>query len=127
MRISWADILQERLISCISDNVNLKEEIQYTFDIYDRCNLDREIFGPGSNFYFNISIYNGSLLFRELTGGKHTFQKDCKIAEAVIAENFPRCSETKEILMLGNEEFNLIILTGSVQEGGGLEIETEVS
>lgn len=120
-----ADVLVEKIISCLINNGYLKENIfENDFNIFDFCNLNPEVFGKASNFYFNISIYdeNGEELRESISKGSYSFEKDCKIQEGKEAKHFPRCSEKKEIALFEDKKVELIILAASNQNGRKISV-----
>ena len=123
-----ADILSERITRCISDNGFLdKKVLDNSFDIFEDCNLNKIMFEEGSNFYFNISIYNpDDSLNKEIVQGVSSFEADCSIQKKVNAKHFPKCVEKQETFLFKQgdfiEEFKLEILTASNQEGKKIHI-----
>ena len=123
-----ADVLSERVISCVYDNDFLDEKIlDNDFDIFNYCNLNKTIFGEGSNFYFNISIFNeDNSLNKSIAGGIYSFEEDCKIQDKLNAKHFPKCSEKEQMMLLrqGDEikEIKLNVLTASNQEGKRIHV-----
>ncbi len=117
-----ADILSERIVRCLVDNSYLRQDfLDGEFDIFEKCNLKKEVFQGTSNFHFKISAYNGDNLLREeVIGGAVSFEKDCEISGAIKARHYPRCSEKNErVLYYDNgevKEAELNILAGSDQE-----------
>ena len=58
-----ADILTGRIIRCVTDRGYLKQDfLQDSFDIFKECDLRKEVFGEGSDFYFKISVEINHLL-----------------------------------------------------------------
>jgi hypothetical protein len=119
-----ADILSSKLSECITPsgifNYNF---LSSDVDIFKECNLNKKVFGRGSSFYFNVSIYNETSLEREFIEGDHSFEADCRIGGGLIAKNFPKCSK-KNIGGIDylNKTLNVAILVGSNQKGGRISI-----
>ena len=116
-----ADILGERILSCIIDNGHL---IDYDNQmILEKCNLDEKMFVKGSDFYFKIQVYNGGELVEEKSfeKGDFSFEKECKVSlkDEVDARYFPKCffKRAKVWGSDNNEILDLILLTGSNQKG----------
>jgi len=118
-----SNVLAERIIDCLIDNGNLKEDIfEENFNILDFCNLNSRVFGVGSNFYFNISVYDSEKLIFNVSKGSLSFEEDCKIQEEVDAKHFPRCSEKQEIALFNDKNVRLIILAASNQNGKKISV-----
>lgn len=123
-----ADILAERIVRCLVDNGYLRQDFveEKEFDVFKECNLKREVFGKGSNYFFNISLKNErGNLYREdrkdIIEGDTSFEEDCGIEKTMRAKHYPRCSAKNGYLLYVNKEgktekVNLKILAGSNQE-----------
>lgn len=122
-----ADILAERIVRCLVDNGYLNQDfLEKEFDIFEECNLKKEVFGKGNNFYFNVSVHDkdGNLLRKsaeDIIEGAVSFEKDCQISESPIkARHYPRCSEKNEMVLYYDngevKEAKLKVLAGSDQE-----------
>jgi len=113
-----ADVLAERVLDCISDNSNLNADIfNPDFDIFQKCNLNPNLFGKPSNYFINLSIYEGNLSVFNITRGDHSFQADCLIQEKVTANSFPKCSRKIDYLFYNNQSLRVVILAASNQQG----------
>ena len=115
-----AEILGNKILECLSNQRYLNNKIfDKTFDIFQECNLNKNSFGKGSNFYLKISLYNNTNnLIYELNQGDFSFEKNCFISNKISAKKFPECSIKKEVLLNEEEkEIKLVILTASNQEG----------
>ncbi len=117
-----ADILSEKIIDCIIEQGFLVEDITNE-NMFERCDLNQEIFGKESSFYFRISTWDeeGNKLKEDIVGGKD-FEVECEIGEAVEkAEHYPKCVKKKEgVLYYENNKVKrgeLEILTASNQIG----------
>jgi len=118
-----ANILSERIISCLIDNGYLKESIfNEDFNIFEFCNLNPDVFGKASNFYFKISVYNSENLIFNLIKGSSSFEKECQIQENVEAKHFPRCSEKKESVLFEDKMVQVIVFAGSNQNGRKISV-----
>ena len=113
-------ILGERIIGCISENGYLKNSVlNKDFDIFKECGIDKRFFRRGSNFYFNVSVYNNGIVITNFTAGDYSFERDCSIVNKVSASKFAKCSEKTEIVLNDkNEIIKIHVLTGSNQQGG---------
>jgi hypothetical protein len=97
-----ADVLAERIARCLIENGHLKQEfLQENFDVFETCNLKKEIFGEGSNFYFKISARGAdeNLLRKDIEGGRAAFEKECGIESSTKASKFPKCAYKKEAVI----------------------------
>lgn len=111
-----AEILTERIINCITDNGYLKAEVLAdNFNITEKCRLDTEVFSMGSNFYFNLSVYKDKDLIKNIIAGDNSIEKDCIIEQKIKAEHFPVCFEQKEIALIDDKTYSVIVLAGSSQ------------
>ncbi len=120
------NILYGKIVNCVIKQGFLIEElIEEDFDIFRECQLNKESFGEGSYFYFNLKVFdNSSNLIKEIEEGDFSFEKDCEIQEGeegVIAKYYPKCIRKKEIVLYYKnnkiEEVELEILTASNQVG----------
>ncbi len=114
-----SNILSERIIDCMVDNGYLID--LGSFDVFENCNINEDLFIKGSNYYFNISVFDNEENIFELTKGS-SFEKDCKIQEKVDAEKFPRCSKKIELVIYNGKQVNLIVLTASNQNGRRISV-----
>ncbi|MEK6935379.1 MAG: hypothetical protein AABW67_01190 [Nanoarchaeota archaeon] len=118
-----AGILAERISICLIDNGYLKENIlEKEFNVFDFCNLNKTVFEKGSNFYFNISIYDSGSLIFNLTEGSYSFENECSIQEKVEAKDFPKCSQQQDSALLNGKNIQVIILAGSNQNGRKISV-----
>jgi hypothetical protein len=119
-----ADILAERIARCLIENGKLDREfLKVDFDVFEACNLKKEAFGQGSNFYFKISFKRAdeSSLRADIQQGNLAFEKECGIESVTQAKEFPRCSYKDESFFYlagdGKEQEGKIQITaGSNQE-----------
>ena len=87
-----SNILHDKLFECIVEDGYLID--LNNFDIFKECNLDKNIFGKGSDFYFNVSVYGKDNLIYSFTEGDFSFEKDCQISgeKNIKAKYFPNTS-----------------------------------
>ncbi len=121
-----ANIIYEKIVSCVIKQGFLIDELtEKDFDVFEKCQLNKEIFGEGSDFYFNIQIFNETdYLMKEVEGGDFSFEKDCEIQEGeegVTAKYYPKCVREREVALYYKdnkiEEVTLEILAASNQAG----------
>lgn len=129
-----ADILADSILDCLVENGFLLEEtLDEEFDIFERCNINKEVFEGESNFYFNISIIieEGESLREDIIAGDRSFETECAIlqreeGEEVEARYFPVClRRSTEALYFDNGErkiINIEILAASDQRGGKVPV-----
>jgi len=112
-----ADELAERLIDCMSNGVYFDENFLEE-DIFERCNLRKEIFEKPSKFYFKISFeetYN--LIEREpIEFGNSAYEKECDVESKISAKHFPQCSVRSEDFFYNTFVIRINILTAVNQE-----------
>jgi hypothetical protein len=120
------NILYEKIINCVIEHGFLIEGlIEEDFDIFNECQLNKETFGEGSYFYFNLKVFDSSSnLIKEIEEGDFSFEKDCEVQEGeggVSARYYPKCIRKKEIVLYYKnnkiEEAEIEILTASNQVG----------
>ena len=117
-----ASILMDKLSGCLVNNGDLNLVVfNESFDILNRCNLDKKMFGMGSFVYFNVSIYNNEGFVKEFVNGSGIFEADCKIADNIFGENFPSCVSRNFFSSNGNN-YRVFILVGSNQIGGKISL-----
>ncbi|MDD5193572.1 MAG: hypothetical protein PHF67_03210 [Candidatus Nanoarchaeia archaeon] len=114
-----AESLNQRIFDCLVDKGYLNPRIfEDSFDVFDNCGLNREVFAKGSLFYFKVSVYNEKGLIHENAYGDFSFEKNCQITEKIDAERFPGCfTRTMNILNTNEEKIKLVVLTASNQVG----------
>ncbi|MBS3091339.1 hypothetical protein J4217_02735 [Candidatus Pacearchaeota archaeon] len=118
-----AQVLSERIFSCIVKDNFFDKEVMNNFDaIYKKCGLNDKLFTGDGVFYFKISLYDGDNLFYEKSSDLKSFETDCAIAsEMKKADYFPRCVKSSEnVLFYDNNELKslrLEVLAGSNQFG----------
>ena len=113
VREKEAEILAVNLINCLVDNGYLREGVLDDFDIFEECNLDREVIG-NEDYWFNVSIYGGELK-KEFIGGVKDFEVRCRLAESAEAEQLAKCS-WKTIHVLDEDRMlRMEVLAGSNQ------------
>ncbi len=116
-------IIYDRLSDCLVRNGFLEQDVfSSNFDIFEKCEINKEIFSGQTNFYFNIKFRNETGRIREdLAGGDLSYQKDCEIAKNIEAEKFPVCyKNVQPFFYYENGEMKkglLEVLTASNQEG----------
>jgi hypothetical protein len=124
-----ANILAERLESCLTNGLYLNQEVlSKEFNVYEKCGLNKEIFDTEGLFYFKISInYLDGKEVKEareepIIGGDTSFPANCDFSEKMeSARYFPRCvNKINKISFIKDGvklKGNLVILTGSNQGG----------
>jgi len=128
-----ADALYEKINDCIvNQGILINGLIKEDFDIFEECELSKEAFGEDSSFYFNVKVFEGENLLKEIKGGDFSFQKDCEIqgeneeGKKVDAEYYPKCvHENLNTLYYKNgetEKIKIEILTASNQIGRKMSV-----
>ena len=114
-----AESLNQRIFGCLVDDGQLNQRIfENSFNVFEECGLNKEVFEKESLFYFKVSVYNLTDLINEKAYGDFSVDKNCQIVEKISAKKFPECfSRNTWILDDKENELNLIILTASNQEG----------
>lgn len=107
-----SEILAKKLFDCFKDKEN------YDFNVYEGCNLKKEMFEK-RNVYFNVSVFENKKIIFNVSKGNFAFRKDCLISleEDIVAKEFPDCF--KFVLNYNNKEIR--ILTGIKQAGGNVD------
>jgi len=115
--------LNNKISNCIIFQGYLRQDIfKKDFDIFNFCNLNREVIESG-NFYLSIIATNGTgAKILEIREGTFSFENDCKISLGVKSKNFPKCVLKKSKVFYYNdktlkESVSLSILTASNQNG----------
>lgn len=113
-----AESLYQRIFDCLVNNGYLNQRIfENSFNVFEGCGLNPDVFGKGSLFYFKVSVYNENSLINEKAYGA-SFEKECQIVEKVAAKRYPECSiRNQTVLDDKGKEIKLVILTASNQEG----------
>lgn len=125
------DMLYNKIINCVVKQGFLIDElVKEDFNIFSECQLNKEIFGEGSYFYFNLRVFdNSSNLIKEIQEGDFSFERDCEIQEGeegVTARYYPKCTRKKENVLYYKDnkikEGTLEILTASNQVGRKISV-----
>lgn len=114
-----ADILAEKIISCISESGNLKSDIFLSNNnIIEQCNINPALFMKDSYYYLNVSIFNFTNAVYHSSFGDHSFEYDCAVLSKVTANNnYPKCVKRRTNLVYLNKNLNVVILAASNQQG----------
>ncbi|MEJ2267630.1 MAG: hypothetical protein P8X70_00965 [Nanoarchaeota archaeon] len=123
-----AEILYDKIAECILENGFLVDDIlRENFDIFKSCEIAESLFEEGSDYYFNVRIFNeADVLMKEIRKGDYSIEKDCEVVEeidgkSIKARNYPRCYDNEEFVFYldsGNiRELKVKILTSSNQKG----------
>jgi len=117
-----SSIIVDKLADCLIINGKLNENsLNYDFDIFKECNFDKKMFGVGSSFYFNISIYNDTSLVMEFLNGTY-FEPDCNIGKKISTKYFPSCTKEVYFVTYNNSEFVAHISGGVNQIGSKVSL-----
>lgn len=126
IRKGEAEILSERIANCLIKNSLLREDFLQspsTFDFYSNCNLKKEVFENGFNFYFEVEIEKLNFQFSSLISSE--LKTECEMAEAgIFNKDFPVCVERQESFYYFDEqkkEATLRILAGSNSRGKNVD------
>jgi hypothetical protein len=115
-----ANILSDKIADCLSKQTPENIEFIKSFDIFSKCGLNKNVFENGSNFYINVSVFNGEKT-ESVQFGKTSIGKDCLISNSVNAKYFPQCYENDLVIYDKDKNaLNIIIITGSNNDGGVL-------
>jgi hypothetical protein len=110
-----SDLLSERILNCISSDGLLVEGVFEENNFYKVCNLNKEKFGFGSNYFFKVVINNKELI----KGGDYSVEKNCELGEELeVGKYFPVCSQKEDFVFNENGEAVIVqVLTASNQRG----------
>ena len=75
-----AYIMNVRLFDCISQDFNYSEYQSSSFDIYSKCDFNKELFDNTKAHFFSISIICDKKL--SFSGGANGLEKDCFISSS---------------------------------------------
>ena len=90
-----AGILHERIMECLVQNGQLRNDFGEGFDIFKECKLKQEVFAENSLFYFEISLDNKPVLF----GGDRSMKADCNVKQGTQVKSFPGCVDQSELVL----------------------------
>lgn len=115
IRQDEASILNEKLTNCLIENEVINKIINDNFSIFEKCDLNKDIFNENNNFYFNVLVYENEILSKEISEGQIKFKQDCQIVleTNAEAEKYPKC--VKNVYFL--EDKKIEILTASNNKG----------
>lgn len=114
VRQTEAEILNTKLVDCLVDNGYLKN--LESFDIFEECNIDKEIIGNG-DYYFNISVYEEGKLPKVISAGVKDFEIQCELRKESKSESFADCFKREVYALKDNKRIIIKILTASNQLG----------
>ena len=113
-----AEMLNNRIYNCISENGILKKGvINGEFDIFTNCNINRNLFFSGSVYYIHLKFSNNTGILNESSFGQGSFEGDCLVQTKVTANNFPKCYKNEGFFSYGEDKIQFYLLTGSNQQG----------
>jgi len=116
VRDAEANYLYKKIASCLNENgVALNEYFNNDFDIFEYCELNRNIFTDMGEFYFEVSLKdeNGNDLREEIFYGNPTFRDTCIIEEGINSgfTKSGKCFKRTEVTKVINNE------NGEVRKG----------
>jgi len=92
-RVSEANTLNVRILDCLSQDFNYAAVSSMSFDIYAKCNLNKDVLESKNDYYyFNASIKDssGKILY-SIAKGVLNFDVMCKYGK--IEPNFAQCKK----------------------------------
>ena len=95
-------ILYERIMDCLIEpnGIIVNSFFNNDFDIYKKCNLDKEIFDSKGNFYFNISIFSSDKsVIKSLYAGNAGFESDCNVVKKTPGKYYPVCFRNNDTIL----------------------------
>ena len=116
-----ADILANRVIDCLVKDAQINQDfLDKKLDIFEFCNLNKEIIDSSGKYYLRVDIYDFdgnkdvSLVKDKYKFGVFAIETQCKLEGK---EDYPKCSE-KNIYVLDNndKQFILNVVAGSKQK-----------
>ena len=116
-----ARILSDKILNCVSERGFLKEKVlEKDFDILGECGLEEKVFGQGSLFYINLTIFEGGAVVNSFFEGDGALERDCPISlsKKVDAASFPGCVRLARFF--GEKEVRL--LAASNNRGGKISV-----
>ena len=113
IKLPEAGILSEKLLSCLNNQGEINMNfIKNDFNIFKECGLNEKMFESGSDFYFNVSLYDSNRkLVKELLEGQTAFEADCRIqneGKKITAVNFPKC------VFINEGRFALVVASNQI-------------
>ena len=113
-----AEVMAGKIINCIIDNGYLNPNVlNENFDIFQECNLGKNMFGNGSDFYFSVFIFDNEELLKKISFGGLSIEKECEVSNAVTAQYFAKCSRKDGFAIFNDKNFKIIVIGGSRQTG----------
>jgi len=118
-----AQLLADKLSSCITNGFNYEEIKGSNFDIYAKCSLNKNVFDEENFYYFNINITgegNGQL--GKIILGGNNWKTECDyqfLKEEAEKENkFPQCTRQDSTAFDSktNKRYIVSVITASNQK-----------
>ncbi len=98
-----AEVLYERLMECVVEQGFLiLEFFNPDFDIFEKCNLNKNIFQEETILYFNVSFFNSEgVLVKNITSAATQLEGDCRAVSLanIDAEKYAYCNLDKESIL----------------------------
>ncbi|MCX6748323.1 MAG: hypothetical protein NT076_01840 [Candidatus Pacearchaeota archaeon] len=123
-----ADILAVRVADCLVDNGYLKTGVvEENFDVYENCKINKETIEKSRMYFFSYEVYDAEkcvnneckIIFEKPAYGVADFKGDCKISQAISAQEYPRCSERKVYTVNKEGKGLLLVVTAGTNNKGG--------
>jgi len=117
-----AQSLADRLSSCITTNFNYGEITKSDFNIYLKCNLNKDIFDKQNIYYFNINITAEQKQTEKIISGGTNWKTECDYQflrkEADRENKFPQCTKQDSTAFdsTTNKKYIVSIITASNQK-----------
>jgi len=115
LRALESKVLADRIANCIENKALESEEFfDGGFDVLGDCEINKELFGKGSNYFIKISISDEELY----NFGNPSFEEQCQIKQGALrAKHFPECYERMIRFSDQNANTEINILAGSNNQG----------
>jgi hypothetical protein len=118
-----AQLLIDKLSSCITTNFNYGEITKSDFDIYAKCGLNKDVFEKENFYYFNINLTGvGVGQLGKIIRGGNNWETECNYQflkkEADREDKFPQCvkQESTAFDSKTNKKYIVSITTASNQK-----------
>ena len=109
-----SDFLATRILDCLIDGFDYDEISNEEFDVYEKCDLNKDVLDESGNYYYSVYLLSDSGAEELFFGGESAWGVYCRAQEGVESiegENLPRCTK-KKAYVFDEKDYLLEVLAG---------------
>jgi len=124
VRKAESEILANNLAKCLNVQIVENEKFLDTFDIFEECRLNKDVFSKGSPYFISIISTNQDAMKEAgpYKFGNNALETDCEIKkQAKSAEKYPDCTQ-KMVLIKTTKNEKLLLTIFAVSNNDGKDV-----